>query len=78
MRGEVVGVNTAIYSQSGGSVRIAFAIPAPTVPLVSRFDQTTQRASLDCMCAREAQSTTPQPCIGTPFLCGGVGFGLPF
>ena len=31
MQGEVVGVNTAIYSPSGGSVGIAFAIPASTV-----------------------------------------------
>jgi serine protease Do len=31
MQGEVVGVNTAIYSPSGGSVGIAFAIPAATV-----------------------------------------------
>ena len=31
MQGEVVGVNTAIYSPSGGSVGIAFSIPAPTV-----------------------------------------------
>ncbi|TQI76307.1 serine protease Do [Bosea sp. AK1] len=29
--GEVVGVNTAIYSPSGGNVGIAFAIPASTV-----------------------------------------------
>jgi serine protease Do len=29
--GEVMGVNTAIYSPSGGSVGIAFSIPAPTV-----------------------------------------------
>ena len=28
MRGEVVGINTAIYSQSGGSIGIGFAIPA--------------------------------------------------
>ena len=28
--GEVVGVNTAIYSPSGGNVGIAFAIPAQT------------------------------------------------
>ncbi len=34
MQGEVVGVNTAIYSPSGGSVGIAFAIPAPTVKSV--------------------------------------------
>ncbi len=31
MKGEVVGVNTAIYSPSGGSVGIAFDIPASTV-----------------------------------------------
>ena len=34
MQGEVVGVNTAIYSPSGGSVGIAFAIPASTVKTV--------------------------------------------
>jgi serine protease Do len=34
MQGEVVGVNTAIYSPSGGSVGIAFAIPAATVKSV--------------------------------------------
>jgi serine protease Do len=28
MKGEVVGVNTAIYSQTGGSVGIGFAVPA--------------------------------------------------
>jgi serine protease Do len=31
LQGEVVGVNTAIYSPSGGSVGIGFAIPASTV-----------------------------------------------
>jgi serine protease Do len=34
MSGRVIGVNTAIYSPSGGSVGIAFAIPANTVKLV--------------------------------------------
>ena len=28
LKGEVIGVNTAIYSPNGGSVGIAFAIPA--------------------------------------------------
>lgn len=32
--GDVIGVNTAIYSPSGGSVGIAFAIPANTVKAV--------------------------------------------
>ncbi len=31
MKGEVVGVNTAIYSPSGGSIGLGFAIPASTV-----------------------------------------------
>jgi serine protease Do len=35
MQGEVVGMNTAIYSPSGGSVGIGFAIPASTVSTVS-------------------------------------------
>ncbi len=30
LNGEVVGINTAIFSPSGGSVGIAFAIPAST------------------------------------------------
>ncbi|MGO4572787.1 S1C family serine protease [Microvirga sp. 2TAF3] len=34
LAGEVVGVNTAIFSPSGGSVGIAFAIPAGTVDQV--------------------------------------------
>lgn len=34
LSGEVVGVNTAIYSPSGGSVGIAFAVPASTVEQV--------------------------------------------
>jgi serine protease Do len=33
-KGEVMGVNTAIYSPSGGSVGIAFSIPASTVQSV--------------------------------------------
>jgi serine protease Do len=34
MEGNVIGVNTAIYSPSGGSVGIAFAVPADTVKAV--------------------------------------------
>jgi serine protease Do len=36
LNGEVVGVNTAIYSPNGGSVGIAFAIPAATVDRVAQ------------------------------------------
>src|SRR6185312_6719025 len=34
MSGRLVGINTAIYSQSGGSVGIGFAIPANMVRVV--------------------------------------------
>ena len=34
MQGQVVGVNTAIYSPSGGSVGIGFAIPSTTADTV--------------------------------------------
>lgn len=34
MKGEVIGVNTAIFSPSGGNVGIAFDIPAPVVKQV--------------------------------------------
>jgi serine protease Do len=34
LKGEVIGVNTAIYSPSGGSVGIAFDIPAATVAAI--------------------------------------------
>jgi serine protease Do len=38
--GEVVGVNTAIYSPSGGSVGLAFAIPSETVhSVVAQLEQ---------------------------------------
>jgi serine protease Do len=34
LKGEVVGVNTAIYSPSGGSIGLGFAIPADTVETI--------------------------------------------
>ena len=34
MRGEVIGVNTAIFSPSGGSVGVGFAVPSDTVSRV--------------------------------------------
>ena len=34
VKGEVIGVNTAIFSPSGGSIGVAFDIPAETVKLV--------------------------------------------
>jgi len=45
MQGEVVGVNTAIYSPSGGSVGIAFSIPALTVKNVIAQLKTTEASA---------------------------------
>lgn len=49
LEGKVVGVNTAIYSPNGGSVGIAFAIPASTVEAIAtqlRETGTVQRGFL--------------------------------
>lgn len=43
MNGEVVGVNTAIYSNSGGSMGIGFAIPASLVARMVEAARTGQR-----------------------------------
>ncbi len=46
MKGELVGINTAIYSKSGGSLGIGFAIPSNLVSLVvnsARNGHTVQR-----------------------------------
>ncbi|MEW5727652.1 MAG: DegQ family serine endoprotease [Pseudomonadota bacterium] len=44
MRGEVIGINTAIFSPSGGSIGIGFAIPAslakPVVADLTKFGKT--------------------------------------
>ena len=45
MQGEVVGVNTAIYSPSGGSVGIGFAIPSTTVDSVVGVARARRRGS---------------------------------
>ena len=43
VRGEVIGVNTAIYSPSGGNVGIGFAVPAAVaVPVVSALESDGQ------------------------------------
>lgn len=59
LQGEVVGVNTAIYSPSGGSVGIGFAIPSETVQqVVAQLKQNGQveRGYLGV----RTQSVTPQ------------------
>ncbi len=43
--GEVIGVNTAIYSQSGGAVGLGFAIPAARVQAITQ--ELRQKGSID-------------------------------
>ena len=45
LEGEVVGVNTAIYSPSGGNVGIAFAVPSTTVTKVVEQLRTTGKVA---------------------------------
>ncbi|CAN7347439.1 Do family serine endopeptidase [Brucella pseudogrignonensis] len=45
LSGEVIGINTAIFSPSGGSVGIAFAIPASTAKQV--VDQLIKKGSVE-------------------------------
>ncbi len=54
--GNVVGVNTAIYSPSGGSVGIAFAIPAATVNSVVASSRTRVRSPADGSVCRSSRS----------------------
>jgi serine protease Do len=59
LNGEVVGVNTAIFSPSGGNVGIAFAIPASTAREVAQDlikDGVVQRGWLGV----EIQAVTPE------------------
>jgi serine protease Do len=43
LKGEVIGINTAIFSQSGGSIGIGFAIPANMVRTVVESAETGRR-----------------------------------
>jgi S1-C subfamily serine protease len=57
--GEVIGVNTAIYSPSGGNVGIAFSIPASTVKsVVGQLNDRLHASGLQLSCfARRASRT---------------------
>jgi len=70
MRGEVIGINTAIYSRTGGSIGIGFAIPANLV-----------RAVVDA--AKNGSDYFERPYIGanldrvTPDIANALGMGRP-
>jgi len=58
IRGEVIGVNTAIYSPSGGSIGVAFDIPAEIVKLVVQQLKDKGRVTRGWI-GVEMQSVTP-------------------
>jgi len=71
MRGRLIGINTAIYTRSGGSVGIGFAIPSNMV-----------RAVIDA--AQRGSSSFERPYIGATFqgvtadLAEGLGMEKPY
>lgn len=52
MRGRLIGINTAIYSRSGGSVGIGFAIPSNMVRAVVEAAQNGSKVSSAPISAR--------------------------
>src|SRR5690606_10311715 len=71
MRGRLIGINTAIYSRSGGSVGIGFAIPSNMV-----------RAVVEA--AQKGSTSFERPYIGatfqgiTPDIAEGLGMDKPY
>src|SRR4051794_16266553 len=69
MKGEVVGINTAIYSQSGGSIGIGFAIPANMVRTVVHSAETGGKIMRPWIGA-DLQDVTPE-------IADSLGFARP-
>ena len=61
LNGEVVGINTAIFSPSGGNVGIAFAIPASTAQEVVKDLMKTAPSSAAGSACRSSRSTRTSP-----------------
>ena len=65
LNGEVIGINTAIFSPSGGSVGIAFDIPASTAKqVIAGPDEERQRASAAGLACRSSRSRRTSPTLG--------------
>lgn len=71
--GELVGINTAIYSQSGGSEGIGFAIPAETATQVLN-DLVTHGATIRGWLGIEVQEANPEllKLLGLPDALNGL------
>ncbi|HEV2602232.1 MAG TPA: DegQ family serine endoprotease [Microvirga sp.] len=69
MKGEVIGINTAILSPTGGSVGIGFAVPASTaVPIIDQLRQfgETRRGWLGVRIQGVDDATAEALGLGTP------------
>jgi len=69
MKGEVIGINTAILSPTGGSVGIGFAVPASTAsPVIEQLRQfgETRRGWLGVRIQNVDDSTAEALNLGTP------------
>jgi serine protease Do len=91
LKGDVIGVNTAIYSPSGGSVGIGFAIPASTVKdvvdslkangsvtrgwLGVRIQPVTDELAEGLGMAKKQGAIVTEVTEGSPALAGGVKQG---
>jgi serine protease Do len=59
LNGEVIGINTAIISPSGGSIGIGFAVPSDTrSPSSISFANTAKRGAAGSACASSRSPTT--------------------
>ena len=61
LQGEVIGINTAILSPSGGSIGIGFATPSATVvPVIAQL-RNSMRPGAAGSAFGSSRSTTPSP-----------------
>lgn len=82
MTGGIVGINTAIYSKSGGSLGIGFAVPSEMVASVVAAEKTNEKTqSADG--SRKMAKTVVRPWIGvggqqvTPDIADSLGLDRP-
>ncbi|WP_156851120.1 DegQ family serine endoprotease [Bartonella refiksaydamii] len=71
MKGQLIGINTAIYSRSGGSVGIGFAIPANLVKVVLDTVKHGGKYFVPPYIGASFQNVTPD-------IAGGLGLERPY
>ncbi|SPU27419.1 Periplasmic serine endoprotease DegP precursor [Candidatus Bartonella washoeensis] len=71
MKGQLIGINTAIYSRSGGSVGIGFAIPANLVKVMLETVKRGGKYFVPPYIGASFQNVTPD-------IAGGLGLERPY